>query len=79
MLNVLPMEATYLCWIDCRELGLTDGRLQELILEDARIYVDDGLIFGPEGSGFFRLNLACPKKNRRGSTQPVKKFYRSIE
>ena len=62
MLNVLPMEATYLCWIDCRELGLTDGRLQELILEDARIYVDDGPIFGREGSGFFRLNLACPRK-----------------
>ena len=62
MLNVLPMEATYLCWIDCRELGLNDGRLQELILEDSRIYVDDGPIFGPEGSGFFRLNLACPRK-----------------
>ena len=62
MLNVLPMEATYLCWIDCRALGLTNGRLQELILEDARIYVDDGPIFGPEGSGFFRLNLACPRK-----------------
>lgn len=58
-ISVVPLEGTYLAWLDCRELGLEDRALRNLMLKQARVYLDDGYIFGPGGSGFERLNLAC--------------------
>jgi cystathionine beta-lyase len=71
-LKVLPLEATYLSWIDCRELELTQDRLDRLVMEEAHIYVDEGYLFGPEGSGFIRLNLACPRSIVEKALQRLK-------
>ncbi|MCP5156419.1 MAG: pyridoxal phosphate-dependent aminotransferase [Ectothiorhodospiraceae bacterium] len=60
-LRVVRPEGTYLVWIDCRGLGLASADLDALFMERARIYVDEGHIFGPEGDGFMRLNVACPR------------------
>ena len=60
-IRVIPPEGTYLVWLDCRQLGLDDAALKTLILEQARVYLDDGIIFGREGSGFQRINIACPR------------------
>ncbi|MBM3264442.1 MAG: pyridoxal phosphate-dependent aminotransferase [candidate division Zixibacteria bacterium] len=61
MLKPVPLEGTYLAWIDCRALGLDADALERLMLEEARVYLDEGYIFGPEGEGFERINLACPR------------------
>ncbi len=71
-LKVLPLEATYLSWIDCRELDLTQDGLDRLVMEEAHIYVDEGYLFGPEGSGFIRLNLACPRSIVEKALQRLK-------
>ena len=55
------LEGTYLAWLDCRRLGLDDGGLKRLLLEQARIYPESGARFGVEGQGFIRLNIACPR------------------
>ena len=60
-LQVVQPEGTYLLWFDCLALGLDQDRLEELMLEKARIYLDEGYIFGPEGAGFERINIACPR------------------
>ncbi|MCB8978563.1 MAG: pyridoxal phosphate-dependent aminotransferase [Ardenticatenaceae bacterium] len=60
-LHLLPAEGTYLVWLDCRALELTPAERKKLIFEDAHLYLDEGEIFGPEGEGFERLNLACPR------------------
>jgi len=59
--NVLPLQGTYLAWIDCRSLGLSVQELGRCFMEDARIYLDEGHIFGVEGEGYMRMNLACPR------------------
>ncbi|NUM48158.1 MAG: cystathionine beta-lyase, partial [Anaerolineales bacterium] len=51
----------YLVWLDCRALELDDETLKKTLLEDAKVYIDEGTIFGPEGSGFMRMNIACPR------------------
>ncbi|HSV56830.1 MAG TPA: MalY/PatB family protein [Magnetospirillaceae bacterium] len=58
---VLPMEGTYLAWMDCRGLGLADPELRDFFLRKARVWLDEGTKFGPGGSSFMRLNLACPR------------------
>ncbi|MCB9007779.1 MAG: pyridoxal phosphate-dependent aminotransferase [Ardenticatenaceae bacterium] len=60
-LHLLPAEGTYLVWLDCRALELTPEERKKLIFEDAHLYLDEGEIFGPEGEGFERINLACPR------------------
>jgi cystathionine beta-lyase len=59
--RVLPLEGTYLAWLDLRALGLTDAELKHRILRSARVWLDDGPMFGTGGQGFQRLNLACPR------------------
>ncbi len=54
-------EGTYLLWLDCRALGLSDGELSRFFDEKASVWPDDGFIFGQGGSGFERLNIACPR------------------
>ncbi len=55
------LEATYLLWIDFRKLDLTLDELTTLIFRDAKVGLDGGDWFGPEGAGFMRMNLACPR------------------
>lgn len=60
-IRVVRPEGTYLVWLDCRGLGLDRQALKRLMLEKAKVYLDDGYIFGPQGEGFERLNIACPR------------------
>jgi cystathionine beta-lyase len=54
-----PLEGTYLAWWDCRDLGLSFEELKALFRDKARIFIEEGEIFGPEGAGFQRVNIAC--------------------
>lgn len=60
--RVLPLEGTYLAWIDLRALRLGDREIKERIRDRARLWLDDGPMFGTGGEGFQRLNLACPRR-----------------
>lgn len=54
-------EATYLMWLDFRELGLTQPQLMRLLEDTGKIGLNSGTGFGVEGTGFARLNIAVPK------------------
>ena len=60
-IGVIRPEGTYLVWLDCRRLGMDRLGLKRLMMEEARVYLDEGFIFGPEGEGFERINIACPR------------------
>ncbi len=72
-MKVVPCEGTYLVWVDCRGMGLTAAERKKLILEDAKVYLDDGPMFGPEGDVFERFNLACPRHILAQSLERIKK------
>lgn len=59
--KVAPQEGTYLLWADFSCLGLTPEEQERFLREDALVFTDEGYLFGPEGSGFERLVLACPR------------------
>lgn len=62
MIKPLVPEATYLVWLDCRKLGLNKARLKKFLIEKAKLGLSDGPIFGKEGTGFQRMNIACPRE-----------------
>lgn len=59
-IRTAKLQGTYLQWMDLRALGWTPER-QEEIMTEADLFFDEGIMFGPEGGGFERMNLACPK------------------
>jgi cystathionine beta-lyase len=61
-LTLMEPEGTYLLWLDCRKLGITDKELTAFLFNKAKLWLNIGTIFGPSGSGFARMNIACPKK-----------------
>lgn len=60
-IKVYPAQASFLLWLDCRELNLSQEELVRLFVEDARLALNDGRIFGAEGVGYMRLNIGCPR------------------
>lgn len=53
-------QASFLMWLDCRSMGLTDGELMRFFVERAKLGLNAGESFGKGGSGFMRLNFAVP-------------------
>lgn len=60
-ITAIEPEGCYLVWLDCRQLGLSDSKLKAFFVESAGVGMNPGLSFGDQGSGFMRLNLACPR------------------
>lgn len=61
MLKPMRPQASFLMWLDCRQLGLPQNELVDLFVNKARLALNDGTMFGDEGEGFMRLNVACPR------------------
>lgn len=59
--RALRPEASFLVWLDCRELGLSHDELIDLFVNKARVALNDGAMFGKEGDGLMRLNVASPR------------------
>ncbi len=59
--TVIPLEGTYLQWLDFRKIEKNHISLQKFMENEAEFYLDEGYLFGEEGKGFERINLACPK------------------
>ncbi|MCU0934224.1 MAG: PatB family C-S lyase [Thiobacillaceae bacterium] len=57
----LRPQGTYLLWLDCRGLGLGDAELRRFFVEEARVGMNPGPVFGTGGEGFMRLNLGAPR------------------
>ena len=60
-LKLVEAEGTYLAWVDCRALGFDDEGLKRFILDEAKLWLDQGDIFGKPGSGFIRINIATQR------------------
>jgi cystathionine beta-lyase len=60
-IKLIPVQGTYLVWLDFSPLGMSDKETDLLIENKAGIWLDTGLMFGREGSGFQRMNIACPR------------------
>ncbi len=60
-IKVINLEGTYLQWLDFRTLEHDHKALEKFMHTEAQVFLDEGYIFGDEGQGFERINLACPK------------------
>jgi len=61
-IKAIQAEGTYLLWLDCRAMNLTDAQLKHFFIHEAGVGMSPGILFGAEGSGFMRLNIGAPRK-----------------
>lgn len=61
-LPVAPLEGTYLAWMDCRSLNIPSEEFEEELMKKAKLWLNAGSMYGKEGEGFMRWNLACPRQ-----------------
>jgi cystathionine beta-lyase len=72
-IKVYDLEGTYLQWMDFRALGLNKKELEAFNQKKAQLFFDEGYMFGDEGTGFERMNLACPTKVLMEALKRLKK------
>ena len=73
---VTILEGTYLVWMDCRKLGISSEELERRLVTEARLWLNAGTMYGAEGEGFMRWNIACP---RNTLTEGLKRFVHFVK
>jgi len=78
VLKVYPLEGTYLAWVDCTSLGMDDASLKEFMLKKAKLWFDEGTMFGNGGSMFMRINIACPRSMLKMALERLEKAVKAL-
>ena len=77
-IKAIRPEASFLVWLDCRELGLTQPQLVDFFVDQAHLALNDGAMFGQEGVGFMRLNVGAPRATIEKAMTQLAEAYRSL-
>jgi cystathionine beta-lyase len=77
-IKAIRPEGTYLVWLDCRELRMNDVELKNFMLKQARVWLNDGPTYGSGGSGFQRLNFACPRSILEEALKKIKQAVNKL-
>ncbi len=72
-------QASFLLWVDFRQLGLSQPELMDLMLDKAQLALNDGTMFGVEGTGFMRLNIGTPRKVLAEALEHVRQACASLK
>jgi len=74
----VPVEATYLMWLDCSAFGFSQEELKTFFYEKAKLGLNEGLSFGEAGRGFMRLNVGTSRKVLEVAMQRLEKASKSL-
>lgn len=71
---ITKLEGTYLVWMDCRKFGMTSAELEKVLIQDAKLWLNAGTMYGKDGEGFMRWNIACPRARMIEGLKRFEKF-----
>lgn len=71
------LEGTYLVWMDCSAIGMPSANLEQELVDKNKLWLNAGTMYGPEGEGFMRWNIACPRKTLTDGLQRFVQFVRN--
>lgn len=77
--KVTKLEGTYLMWMDFRAFSVDAKELGERMRRDGKLFFDDGYVFGEQGAGFLRWNLACPTRYIVEALERLKKVTDTLK
>lgn len=71
-IKAMRPQASFLVWLDCRDLNLSHRKLVDLFVKRAGLALNDGELFGPGGKGFMRMNVGCPRSVLQKALEQLK-------
>lgn len=77
-MGMIRPQASFLVFLDARGLGLPHDELVEFFIREAKVGMNDGAMFGEEGSGYMRINLGCPRATLKKALDQIKTAYDKI-
>lgn len=77
-IQAIPAEGTYLMWLDCAGLGLSDRELRDFFVKDCKVGMNPGPVFGAGGSGYMRLNIGTQKANLEAALRNIRTAAENI-
>jgi hypothetical protein len=77
-LSLIEPEGTYLVWVDFRKLGLSEKQREDLIVNKAKLWIDSGAMFGVDGEGFERFNIACTREYLKMALDSLAKAIKGL-
>lgn len=77
-IKLIYPEGTYLLWLDFNELNLSDDKIEELMIKEAKLWLDNGKMFGNSGKGFQRINIALPRENLKIALEHLEKTFKNF-
>jgi cystathionine beta-lyase len=77
--EVTELQGTYLAWVDFRKYKLSNKELNDLFIKKAGVAPSPGYVFGPEGSGFMRFNLACPRSVLEEGMEKISSAFKNVK
>jgi cystathionine beta-lyase len=77
-LRMLLPEATYLAWVDFSKLGIKQDKLNHWLINEVKVGMNSGTMFGPGGDGFIRINFACPRSVLTEALERLEKAMKKL-
>ncbi|MBW7674297.1 MalY/PatB family protein [Chryseobacterium chendengshani] len=78
-IKVITLEATYLVWLDCSLIKKTSQELSEILLEEEKLWLNSGTMYGAAGEGFLRINIGCPRIVLIEGLKRLENFYLKVQ
>ena len=75
---IARLEGTYLVWMDCSVLKIPSRELEDRLMKEAGIWLNAGTMYGAEGEGFQRWNIACPRARLQEALERFERFVRGL-
>jgi cysteine-S-conjugate beta-lyase len=79
LIKPVPLEGTYLIWLDCRKMKLKQEDLMDFFAKKAKLGFNSGEQFGDAGTGYVRMNIACPPETMRDALQRLTNSLQGFE
>jgi len=78
-IRLVPSQATYLLWLDCREMQGCAAEFTQYLREHTGLYLSEGQQYGESGCSFIRMNIACPRSRLEDGMKRLAEGARSYE
>lgn len=79
MIKTVKPEGTYLMWLDFNNIGIAQDKIQEFLINEAKVAMNDGGTFGENGKGFARMNVACPRYMVEEAMEKIEKAIKNLK
>lgn len=77
-IKLIYPEGTYLLWLNFNELNLSDDKIEDIMLNEAKLWLDNGKMFGEIGKGFQRLNVALPREKLKWALENMQQAFKNF-